>query len=74
MLWSTLFHKIGNQQMKFTQHNHVYALLTNSQTHRMEKVYLELKYDAYGHPYLIQSQKNNQYNNPKPHKQKRRHK
>ena len=31
----------------------VYALLSNPKTHRMEKVYLRLNYDASGHPYLI---------------------
>lgn len=53
MLWSTLFHKIGKQQLKFTQHNHVYALLENPKTHEVEKVYLNLKYDASGHPYFV---------------------
>lgn len=48
MLWVTLFHKIGKQQLKFTQHNHVYALLENPKTHEVEKVYLNLKYDASG--------------------------
>lgn len=55
MLWSTLFHKIGKQPLKFSQHNHVYALLRNPKTHEMERVNLELKYDAKGHPYLIQA-------------------
>lgn len=53
MLWSTLFHKIGKQQLKFTQHHHVYALLENPKTHEIEKVYLDIKYDASGHPYFI---------------------
>lgn len=53
MLWVTLFHKIEKQQLKFTQHNHVYALLENPKTHEVEKVYLNLKYDASGHPYFI---------------------
>ena len=53
MLWVTLFHKIGKQQLKFTQHNHVYALLENPKTHEVEKVYLNLKYDASGHPYFV---------------------
>lgn len=53
MLWATLFHKIGKQQLKFTQHNHVYALLENPKTYEVEKVYLNLKYDASGHPYFV---------------------
>lgn len=57
MLWVTLFHKIGKQQLKFTQHNHVYALLENPKTHEVEKVYLNLKYDASGHPYFIRDHK-----------------
>lgn len=57
MLWATLFHKIGKQQLKFTQHNHVYALLENPKTHEVEKVYLNLKYDASGHPYFIRDSK-----------------
>lgn len=57
MLWVTLFHKIGKQQLKFTQHNHVYALLENPKTHEVEKVYLNLKYDASGHPYFIRDSK-----------------
>lgn len=72
MLWKTLFNRIGKQPLKFTQHNHVYALLENPATHRMEKVWLELKYDAYGHPYLIQSRHNDAYNKI-PQKKGRQH-
>lgn len=54
MLWSTLFHKIGKQPMKWSNHNHVYAVLHNPKTHEMERMYLCLKYDASGRPYLIQ--------------------
>ena len=57
MLWATLFHKIGKQQLKFTQHNHVYALLENPKTREVEKVYLNLKYDASEHPYFIRDSK-----------------
>ena len=53
MLWSTLFRKIGQQPLKFTQKNHVYALLVNPKNHKCEKVYLDLNYDASGHPYFI---------------------
>lgn len=68
MLWSTLFHKIGKQPLKVTQHSHVYALLCNPKTHEMEKVWLELKYDASGHPYLIKQR------DDYPHNKKRKHK
>lgn len=54
MLWSTLFHKLGKQQLKYSQHNHVYALLENPKTHQKEKVYLLLKHNAAGHPYFVQ--------------------
>lgn len=57
MLWTTLFHRIGKLPLKYTQRNHVYALLENPKTHRIEKVYLWLKYDAYGHPYFIADKK-----------------
>ena len=53
MLWITLFDKIGRQPIKHTQHHHVYALLENPKTHTVEKVYLDLRYDASGHPYFI---------------------
>ena len=52
MLWITLFNKIGKQPIKNTQHHHVYALLENPKTHTVEKVYLDLRYDASGHPYF----------------------
>ena len=54
MLWSTLFHKIGKQQLKYSQDNHAYARLENPKTHQKEKVYLLLKYNAMGHPYFVQ--------------------
>lgn len=54
MLWSTLFHKIGKQSIKDMQKYHVFAVLENPKTHRTEKVYLLLKIDAAGHPYLVQ--------------------
>lgn len=40
MLWATLYHKIGKQPSKVTQHTHVYAILENPKTHRTEKVFL----------------------------------
>lgn len=54
MLWSTLYHKLGRQTLKFMQHNHVYALIKNPKTHKMDKVNLVLKFDATGRPYFIQ--------------------
>ena len=54
MLCSTLFHKIGKQPIKDMQKHHVFAVLENPKTHRTEKVYLLLKSDAAGHPYLVQ--------------------
>lgn len=57
MLWVTLFNKIGKQQMRHMQKNHVYALLNNPKTHETEKVFLTLKYDASGHPYLVKEEK-----------------
>lgn len=53
MLWSTLFNKIGKQPLSFTQHNHVYALLENPETHKPETVWLDIKYDEKGLPYLV---------------------
>lgn len=54
MLWATLYHKIGKQPSKVTQHTHVYAILENPKTHRTEKVFLQLKHDASRRPYLVQ--------------------
>ena len=58
MLWTTLFRKISKQPLKFTQNNHVFALLENPKTHKVEKMYLDLNYDASGHPYFIERRKN----------------
>lgn len=43
MLWTVLFQKLKRQPPKASQ---IYALLDNPKTHRTEKVYLKLKYDA----------------------------
>lgn len=64
MLWITLFNKIGKQPIKNTQHHHVYALLENPKTHNVEKVYLDLRYDASGHPYFIKKNDNNKPKKP----------
>lgn len=69
MLWSTLFHKIGKQPLKVTQHNHVYALLTNPKTHELERVNLVLKYDAQSRPYFVQAPIKD--NPPRPHKSRK---
>lgn len=58
LLWSKLFTKIGNQNLKWMSHHHVYALLENPDTLALEKIYLDLKHDACGHPYFIRSKKN----------------
>lgn len=71
MLWSTLFHKIGKQQLKYIQHNHVYALLENPKTHLKEKVYLLLKYNAMEHPYFVQDFKKTENRNHKYEKRGR---
>ena len=42
MLWSTLFHKIRKQPAKYMHNNHVFALLANHKTQKVEKVYLIL--------------------------------
>ena len=57
MLWSTLWRKIGKQPLSFSQHNHVYAVLLNEYSGKYEKVYLNIKYDAKGHPYLVKAEK-----------------
>lgn len=72
MLWSTLFHRIGKQPLRITQHKHVYALLENPKTHLWERVYLELKYDNNGVPYLVRSSKTYDAPKPHPHKTKKR--
>lgn len=58
LLWSKLFTKIGNQNLKWMSHHHVYALLENPDTLALEKIYLDLKHDACGHPYFIRSKTN----------------
>lgn len=58
MLWSTLHSKIGKQPLAFTQHNHVYAVLENPATKRLENIQLDLKYDAQGRPYFVRREQN----------------
>lgn len=56
MLWSTLFIKIGKQPWSFTYKNHVFALIENNEG-ILERVYLDINYDAKGNPYLYQNNK-----------------
>lgn len=53
MLWYTLYSRIRKQPAYYTNKNHVYALLENPKTGETEKVYLDIMYDAKGHPYLV---------------------
>lgn len=57
MRWSTLFKKLGNQPLKFTQNNNVYAVLENAKTGEWEEIPLCFKYDAHNHPYFIRDTK-----------------
>ena len=56
MLWSTLFHKIGKQPLRITQHQQVYALLENPKSNKKEKVLLDLKFNTKGEPYLLKKE------------------
>lgn len=56
MLWSTLFHKIGKQPLRITQHQQVYVLLENPKSNKKEKVLLDLKFNTKGEPYLIKKE------------------
>lgn len=55
MLWETLKHRMDILPGKSLRDRHVYALLQNPNTHLMEKVYLDLKFDVKGQPYLVKS-------------------
>lgn len=57
MLWITLFSKIGKLPIKQTQHSHVYAVIQDSRSNKYNKVYLCLKYDAFGRPYFVEETK-----------------
>ena len=56
MLWSTLYHRLGRQQLKYMQKHHVYALLYNPKTHKKEKISLMLRFDESGHPYFVREE------------------
>lgn len=60
MKWTTLYNKIGKQSMKVTNHQDVYAIITDSKTHQTRRVPLLLKFDACGRPFLQE-----QYQEPK---------
>lgn len=47
MLWDTLYNRIGKQPLSFTQHNHIRAVIDD------KEIFLDLKYDAKGRPYLV---------------------
>ena len=62
MLWSTLFFRLGKQQMRYMQKHHAYALLYNPKTHALDKVYLALKFDNSGHPYFAREERTDNRN------------
>ena len=61
MRWLTLYKKLSNQPYAcrpwLCGREPVYALLRNPKTEEMERVPLDLKFDAAGRPYFIQEQK-----------------
>ena len=52
MKWNTLYHKLGDFPARKLS-GQAYVLVENPHTGRMDRVYLKLKTDAYGKPYLI---------------------
>lgn len=57
MRWSTLFNQLGHQPLRITQKKNVHAVLWNPKTHNYEKVFLMLRFDNYGQPYLVKDEK-----------------
>lgn len=53
MFWQSLLHRIERLSYNTTNHYPVYAILENPKTHTVEKVFLDMKLDASGHPYFI---------------------
>lgn len=49
VLWSTLFRRIGKTPLRISQHQHVTAVIDG------EIIYLDLKYQADGKPYLVKA-------------------
>lgn len=56
MKWHTLYRKLGNQAAK-TLDAPVYARVFNSHTGRMDRIDLQLRFDAYGKPYFVEERK-----------------
>lgn len=57
MLWEKLFNRIGKLPLATVKNTHIYAILENPQTHVMEHVYLELKYNKDKIPYFVKCDK-----------------
>lgn len=51
MKWITLFNKIGRLNLSITKNSDVYAIIGD------DKIYLTLKYDVKGRPYLVKDYK-----------------
>lgn len=62
MLWITLFNKLNKTALTIANKQHVHASLYNPATGRYELVFLTLKHDAHGRPYLVQD--NQPHENP----------
>lgn len=54
MKWLTLFNKLGKQPANKLQKQPVYAVLYDKKSHKYEKRYLCIKYDAQNRPYFIE--------------------
>lgn len=57
MLWVTLFSKISKLPIRHMSRSHVYAVLQDSRSYKYNKVYLCLKFDAFGRPYFVEDPK-----------------
>lgn len=55
MKWLKLYTKLGRQNLSVTNNQEVYAVLDMNDGLGLRKVYLDLKFDKSGHPYLAQS-------------------
>lgn len=54
MKWVHLFNRIGRQALSVANHEDIYALLDMKDGLGSRKVYLKLKFDEAGKPYLIE--------------------
>lgn len=61
MLWETLRNVLSKQPDSFMRKNHVYLLTSDPRTGHLVKVYVELKKDAKGRPYLVKDSKRNKH-------------